>query len=123
MRCAAFHEGASSRYAVLYVPETTTGKRYEYYYWDGRTLSPNDSKSTSDAPRIDLEAVDPSVMITLLEDVRGRIEDPTTWYVSIDSIATEGARLAVYASNEYGEGAYILAELDGTITYESTYGE
>ena len=61
------------------------------------------------------------MIITLLEDVRGRIEDPNSWYVSIDSIATDGPRLAAYASNEYGEGAYVLATLDGTITYESSY--
>jgi hypothetical protein len=109
------------RYAVLYVPDDATSRRYEYYYWDGETLEPNDSKATSDDPRIDLELVDPQVFITLLEDVRGRIEDPNSWYVSIDSIATDGPRLAVYASNEYGEGAYVLATLDGTITYESSY--
>jgi hypothetical protein len=110
------------RYAVLYVPEQATGKRYQYYYWDGRSLVANDSKSTSDSPRIDLATVDPEVMITLLEDVRSRVEDPTTWYVNIDSGATEGPQLSVHASNEYGEGAYLLATLQGEITHESTYG-
>ena len=62
-----------------------------------RTLVNNDIKSTSDEPRVDLGSVDPQVMITLLDEVRGRIEDPTSWYVSIDSIPTEGPRLAVYA--------------------------
>ena len=110
------------RYAVVYVPEQTTGKRYRYYYWDGRSLDPNDSKSTSDNPRIDLAALDATVMIDLLEQVRSRVEDPTSWYVSVDSIPTDGPRLSVYASNEYGEGAYIIASLTGEITYESEYG-
>ena len=111
------------RYAVLQVPEATTGKRYRSYYWDGQSLSDSDSKSTTDDPRIDLSTVDPAVVITLLEEVRTRIEDPNSWYASIDSIATEGPRIAVYASNEYSEGAYLIATLDGQITYESTYGQ
>jgi len=110
------------RYAVVYLPEQATGKRYRYYYWDGQSLEPNDSKSTSDDPRIDLAQVDPTVMIGLLAQVRTRVEDPNSWYVSIDSIATQGSRMSVYASNDYGEGAYIVATLTGEITYESEYG-
>jgi hypothetical protein len=110
------------RYAVLTVPEKATGKRHGYWYWDGHTLVNNDSKGTTDGPRVDLESVKPDVMITLVEDVRGRIEDPNSWYVSIDSIASEGPRMAAYASNAYGEGAYIVATLQGEIIYESDYG-
>jgi hypothetical protein len=110
------------RYAVVYVPEQATGTRYQYFYWDGRSLEPNDSKSTSDSPRIDLAVVDAAVMVDLLEEIRTRVEDPTSWYLSIDSNATTNEpQLSVHASNEYNEGAYILATLDGTITYESTY--
>ena len=111
------------RYAVTSIPESPTGKRYTSWYWDGHSLTQNDFKNTTNDPRIDLATVDPSVMITLLEDVRGRIEEPTSWYVSIDSIAATGSgtQLAVYASNEYGEGAYVLADLEGNITYESSY--
>jgi hypothetical protein len=109
------------RYAVVSVPENATGKRYTTWYWDGHSLTQNDYKSTTDDPRIDIATVDPEVMITLLDDVRGRIEKPTSWYVSIDSIPTQGPQLAVYASNEYGEGAYVLATLEGDITYESSY--
>jgi hypothetical protein len=110
------------RYAVLYVPEQATGKRYRYYYWDGRSLEPNDSKSTSDNPRIDLATVDAQVMVDLLEEIRSRVEDPTSWYLSIDSDpTTTEPRLSVHASNEYGEGAYLLATLAGEITYENTY--
>jgi hypothetical protein len=109
------------RYAVLYVPEETTGKRYQYHYWDGITLEPNDSKSTSDSRRIDLATVDAGVMVTLLETIRGRIEDPTSWYVSINRSSDGQPQLSVHSSNEYGEGAYILATFAGEITYESTY--
>jgi hypothetical protein len=110
------------RYAVLTVPEKPTGKRHGYWYWDGHGLANNESKGTTDGPRVDLESVDFEVVIDLLEDVRGRIEDPDSWYVSIDSIATEGPRMAAYATNEYGEGAYVVATLQGEIIYESEYG-
>lgn len=111
------------RYAVLDVPEQVTGKRYRSYYWDGVTLAANDIKSTTEDPRIDLSSADPQVVIDLLEEVRGRIENPDSWYASIDSIATEGPRIAVYASNDYDEGAYLVATLTGEVTYESTYGQ
>ena len=109
------------RYAVLSIPENATGKRYRSYYWDGRTLVANDFKSTTDDKRFDLARIDPGVFITLLQDVRGRIDKPTSWYVNIDSFAAEGPRMAIYATNEYGEGAYVLTDLEGTITYEDTY--
>ena len=110
------------RYAVIEVPEGPTGKRYRNYYWDGHSMELQDFKSTTDEPRLDLAAFDPGTMITLLEDVRGRIEDPTSWYISIGSDSINGTpQLSVYANNEYGEGSYILATADGTITYESTY--
>ena len=120
----AFSAVIYPRYAVLGVPEAATGKRYVNYYWDGRSMASQDFKSTTDDPRLDLSELDAGLMINLLEDVRGRIEDPTSWYISIGSGPTDGApQIAVYASNEYGEGSYVLADKDGNITYESTYPE
>jgi hypothetical protein len=110
------------RYAVVSVPEGPRGKRYRNFYWDGRELAEQSFKSTTDDPRIDLASFDASVWITLLEDVRGRVEDPTSWYVTIGSDPTTNEpRLAVYASNDYSEGAYLLATADGTVTYENAY--
>ena len=106
---------------MLYVPDETTGRRYEYYYWDGKTLSPNDSKSTSDDPRIDLATLDAQVMVTCSRtSAAGSRTRPAGTSASTRS-RPRGPQIAAYASNEYGEGAYILATLDGTITYESTY--
>jgi hypothetical protein len=62
-------------------------------------------------------------MVGLVEDVRARVEDPTSWYANIDSITGEGPRMSAYASNAYSEGAYIVATLQGEIIYESTYGD
>ena len=73
-------------------------------------------------PRIDLESVEPNVMITLVEEVRGRVEDPTSWYANIDVDRDRGPRMAAYASNAYSEGAYLVATLHGEIIYESEYG-
>jgi hypothetical protein len=118
----AFDAVLYPRYAVVSVPEAATGKRYRNYYWDGRTMALQDFKSTTDDPRLDLTQFDPGVMLTLLEDVRGRIDDPNSWYLILGSDATTGQpQISAYSSNEYGEGAYILAAADGTITYESVY--
>lgn len=112
------------RYAVVEVPEGPTGKRYRNYYWDGHSMALQDFKSTTDDPRIDLATFDPGTIVTLLEDVRGRIDDPTSWYANIGSSPIDGVpQIGVYASNEYGEGAYVLATADGTVTYESTNPE
>jgi hypothetical protein len=118
----AFDATLYPRYAVVSVPEAPKGRRYQNYYWDGRSMEPQSFKSTTDDPRLDLAVFDAGIIITLLEDVRGRVEDPTSWYASIGSNVTTGApQISVYASNEYNEGAYILTTADGTITYESTY--
>ncbi len=110
------------RYAVIAVPEGEAGKRYRNYFWDGHSMELQDFKSTTDDPRIDLTIFDPGTMITLLEDVRGRIDDPSSWYVSLGSDSINGTpQISAYANNEYGEGSYVLATADGTITYESTY--
>lgn len=120
----AFDATIYPRYAVLSAPEAPTGKRYRNYYWDGRTMVAQDFKSTTDDPRVDLSAFDPGIMLTLLEDVRGRVEDPDSWYLSLGSDPITGnPQISAYASNDYSEGAYILATADGTITYENTYGD
>lgn len=107
------------RYAVLSVPEGPKGKRHSSWYWNGRDLTQQDSKSTSTSPRITLNSVSPDVLITLVEEVKSRVEDPDGWYAVIDSIPTQGPRLLVYASNDYDETAYVIATLQGEITYES----
>lgn len=107
------------RYAVVSVPEKPNGTRYRMFRWDGRTLSVTPSKSTSDGPRIDLAALDAAVLLDLMDHNLARMDDENLWYAVIDSLGSDQPRLAVYASNEYGESVYTLADLDGDITYES----
>jgi hypothetical protein len=108
------------RYAILSVPVKDTGKRLETYRWDGRSLIPTGIKSTSDGGRVDLDAIDVKVLIGLMEQNRGRMSDENVWYAVISANST-GPSIGVYASNAFGEGAYLLATLDGEITYEGEY--
>ncbi len=107
------------RYAVLSVPEGPRGKRYTSWYWNGRDLNQQSSKSTSTDPRVDLRSVNSEVLIALVEDVRDRVEKPESWYAIVESLTNQGPRMMAYANNEYGETSYVIANLQGEITYES----
>ncbi len=105
------------RYAVLEVP-TGTGDRYENFYWDGE-LTPNDIKGTTTNEQFDLSLVDPELMVEMLKEVRGRLDNPSSWYVIVgDYVGTE-TQITAYASNEFSETTYIVKALDGTVVYDS----
>lgn len=106
-------------YAVVELPVDATSQRSNRFYWNGE-LESQESFGTSTDQRYDLDEVDPAVMIKLLKKVRSRIESPTSWYAVIDAPREDGSVLSAYASNEYNETAYVLATVDGTITYESS---
>ena len=107
-------------YAVVELPVDGTTQRSDRFYWDGSDLESQHSLGTSTEERYDLEEVDPAVLVGLLKKVRSRVEAPTSWYAVIGAPGDDGAVLSVYASNAYSENAYLLATVDGTITYEST---
>jgi hypothetical protein len=106
------------RYAVLEVP-TGVNDRYQDFYWDGDSLTLNDSKGTTTEGQIDLSLVDPTQMITMLNTVRGRLDSPESWYVVIGDVSGTGPEISAYASNEFGESTYIVEKLDGTVVYDS----
>jgi hypothetical protein len=106
------------RYAVVEVP-TGTNNRYENFYWDGETLQLQDFKSTSDDPQIDLSVVDPRQLVDCLTTVRGRLDNPESWYVVIDDSFGSGAQVSCFATNDFGESTYLIETLDGTVTYDS----
>lgn len=107
-------------YAVLDLPVDATSQRQQSHYWHGAFDDPG-SKSLAGEERFDLADVDPAVVIRLVERVRSRVEDPISWYAIVHAPRPDdGSVLQVYASNEYGESAYVLATIDGTITYRST---
>ncbi|HTW16325.1 MAG TPA: hypothetical protein VMF51_14415 [Nocardioides sp.] len=106
-------------YASLDVPVDDRTHRKQSYYWDGDLDEPG-SKGTSDDPRFDLAAIDHAVVVDLVGQVRRRVEDPTSWYAIVHAPdEDDGAVFQVYASNEYGESAYVSATADGTVVYRS----
>jgi hypothetical protein len=114
----AFSASIYPRYAVLQVP-TGTNARYEMWYWDGETLARNDSRGSTTEAQVDLSLVDPQKLIDLLDTVRGRIEDPDTWYAVVSGADATGPTISAYASNDFQETSYLVADLDGTVVYDS----
>jgi hypothetical protein len=114
----AFSAVLYPRYAVLEVP-TGTNNRYENFYWDGETLELQDIKGTTDDKQVDLSLVDPQLMIDCLNTVRGRADNPDSWYVVIGDSFDSGAQLSCYASNDFDESTYLIEGLDGTVIYDS----
>lgn len=114
-----FNASLYPRYAVVDVP-TGVNNRYEAWYWDGRTLEQNTSRGTSTGQTIDLALVDPAQIVRMLETVRERIEDPTSWYASVSHWSGPEAQVYASASNSYGENVSLIETLDGTVVYDST---
>lgn len=106
-------------YAVVELPVDATSDREEYWNWDGRDLSTNDVKSTSTWPRTDLASVDPAVIVALVGQVRDNVDDPTSWYAIVRAPDDDRAVVWAYATNDYGETAYLGARRNGKITYDS----
>jgi hypothetical protein len=67
--------------------------------------------------RADLRDLDAQVMLDLLEEIRGKVEDSTSSYFIFrrPTQGDEGAWLSAYASNEFSEGGYVSATLDGMV--------
>ena len=118
----AFDAVLYPEYAVVSLPVDDRTKRYRSWYWDGRSLATS-SQGTASSPRFDMEDIDPAVLVDLVEQVQGRVEDPTSWYVIARAPDDSGAMVWAYASNEFAETAYLGARPDGTITYDSTATE
>ncbi|WP_205471576.1 DUF1707 domain-containing protein [Nocardioides sp. SYSU D00038] len=107
------------RYAVVQIPEGPSGKRYRSFYYDGQ-LEESGSKGTIEYARTDLAKVRPGVILKLVELARSKVEDPTTWYVTVGGLALNDSRITASASNEYGESVHLNATLGGKVTYDST---
>jgi Domain of unknown function (DUF1707) len=106
------------RYAVVEIP-TGTNNRYQTFYWDGDTLELEDIKGTTDDGQIDLALTDAQLMIDCVTTVRGRVDDPESWYAIYSDSFGQGPTLSCYASNDFGETTYIQEGLDGTVIYDS----
>lgn len=113
-------------YAVVDLPVDRSTDRMDGWYWDGETgqLDEWSGKGTSTYERVDLADIDPELVGRLARRVKKLVEDPTSGHVIIegrDSVFDDPAQVRAYASNEYSEGAYIAARLDGTIIRTTRY--
>ncbi len=106
------------RYGVLEVP-TGTNNRYQNFYWNGEELELQDIKGTTDDVQVDLSLVDPQQIIDMLNTVRGRLDNPESWYVIISDSFGSGPQISAYASNDFSETSSLTESLDGTVIYDS----
>lgn len=107
-------------YAVVYLPVDARSQRYAYWYWNGE-MDDLDSRGTSSYERFDLADVDISVVVRLVNRVRGLVEEPTSYYAIVrEPDPSDGAAIWAYASNEYSESAFISATPEGKVVYKST---
>jgi hypothetical protein len=107
-------------YAVVSIPADGSSQRQESFYWDGSDLSSNDSKSTASGIRFDLTRVEGQTVIDLVDRVKLLVEDPVSWYAIVRAPDGDRSMIWAYATNEYGETAYLGARRDGTVVYDST---
>ena len=100
-------------YASLDVPAEARGKRSVSYYYDGSFRE--NTKSTTDQGRLDLRDVDITVALALLEQMRSLVDEPTSSYLIIEGpgMFDQVPTISAYATNEFGEGGYIAADLTG----------
>lgn len=111
-------------YAVLEVPAEDSGARMYRYYWNGELEQQSKGRAINTG-RMDLRDVDVDVLTELRKKVRAKVEDSTddTNYVIVHApgATDEGAYFYAYASNDFGEGGYISADLDGKVIRTTTW--
>ncbi len=108
-------------YAVVSVPVDATTDRTHSFYWDGE-LDESGSKSTSAYERFDLADIDPTVVVSVVDQARAKVEDPQSWYsiIRAPSDTDDDTWIWGYATNEYGESGYLGSDQAGTITWDPT---
>ena len=105
-------------YAVVELPVDATSQREAYWYWDGEPDRPgHDGHVVRGALRPALGR--PGGGGGLVNQVRSKVDDPTSWYAVI-ARPDDSTMISAYACNEYSETAYVGARRNGTITYDST---
>jgi hypothetical protein len=100
-------------YAVAVVPVPGGKGRTARLYYDGSFRE--QGLGTSDDATLDLRRVDPELLVSLSRKARNAVEDPNSWYLIIGAPDTQGAAIYAYASNKYGEGGYVAADLKGRV--------
>jgi hypothetical protein len=101
------------RYAVAVVPLPGGKGRTMSLYYDGTIRET--SLGTSDEALLDLRKVDPEVLVKLSRQARKAVEDPNQYYLILHAPDVQRAAIYAYASNAYGEGGYVAADLRGKV--------
>ena len=78
-------------YAVVGVPVDATSDREHSFYWDG-DLEETGSKSTTAYERFDLADIDPTVVVSVVDQARAKVEDPQSWYSIVRAPSRHGRR-------------------------------
>lgn len=88
-------------------------------FWDGASSEQGDENVVHvDETPFDLRAVDPRVLVDLVDSVRRSVPGATRWRAVVSAPEAEGLRLYAEASGPSG-GRYVYASPDGTVTYDS----
>ena len=109
-------------YAVLEVPAESSGQRMLRYFWNGDLQQQSKGKASYPG-RMDLRRIDAQVLDRLLEQIRRRVEDATSSYVIAHppTSTDDGAWLYAYASNDFSEGGYVSATLEGRVVRRASW--
>ena len=109
-------------YAYVEVPAESSGQRMFRYYWDGDLQQQSKGKATY-PNRMDVRDIDSQVIQNLLAKISRKVEDATSNYVIAHAPGPtdEGASLYAYASNDFSEGGYVSATIDGKVIRTTTW--
>ena len=106
-------------YAVVEVVTDPAKGRTKSLYYDG-AFSDSGLGTTTDRP-FDVAGVDADAMVALSRKARKMVDQPNQWYLVMRAPDAEGAVVYAYATNAYGEGAYISAKPDGKVVRRVTW--
>ncbi|GAA4700620.1 DUF1707 domain-containing protein [Pseudonocardia yuanmonensis] len=104
-------------YAVLTVPVDGSPGRAQSYTYRGGLDGPGPAGTRdADLPLVDLATIDARTALGLVAGAPQslKVADPTSRYMIVDDEG-DGPRIAVYASNDFGETGYLEARPDGSI--------
>lgn len=106
-------------YAVVELVTDPAKGRTKSLYYDG-AFSDSGLGTTTDRP-FDVAEIDADKMVSLSRKVRKMVDDPNQWYLVMSGPDPQGGVIYAYASNAYGEGAYISATPAGKVVSRVTW--
>jgi hypothetical protein len=119
----AFSLSVYPGYGIVEVPVDATTRHEQRFYWNGQFQ--DQGTGSSSYQLIDLNAIDPAVLVRLSNRARTTlVKDPTSWYVLAyrdDNPTHDKTVLWAYANNKFNEGGYLSATIDGKVTRKVTW--